>query len=241
MNFAGVQSIAIPEGDVKSIAIGGVTVWQKPNPLPYDAEVEYVQANGIAYIDTGVPVSMDYSVKCVGEVVSYGARSNVGLFGFWVRINSVEHTQRVFPSINSSAYGVRAQTTGASISTLLFSGADPYGKHTVECNHGAITVDGVSQTGNWSSWADSSYTQHLFGIKQINPTYGQQAANEHDQQDANTVIRIYSASWTDGNGNLVRDFVPCRVGTEARIYDRVTGEFFAKQGYGTFTPGPDKT
>ena len=52
MNFAGVKSITIPEGDVKRIAIGGVTVWTKPNPLPYDAEVEWVEMPRFAYVDS---------------------------------------------------------------------------------------------------------------------------------------------------------------------------------------------
>jgi hypothetical protein len=201
-------------------------------PVP---PVQYLQANGVVWIDTGVPVSMNYSVKCVAQVVSYGSRTNVGLFGFWVRINNVEHTQRIFPSIASSAYGVRAQTTGASISTLLFSGADPYGKHTVEVNRGTISVDGTAQTGNWSSWADSTgNTQHLFGIKQINPV--EQAPNKHDQQDATSIIRIWSASWTDGNGNLVRDFVPAEQSGQAGMLDRVTNTFYgpATGSTGTF-------
>ena len=57
MNFADVKAIAIPEGDVKELAIGGVTVWQKPNPLPYDAEVEYVQSSGAQYVDTGLSLA----------------------------------------------------------------------------------------------------------------------------------------------------------------------------------------
>ena len=63
MNFAGVKSITIPEGDVRSIAIGGVTVWQKPNPLPYDAEVEYVQSDGTNWVETDyVPTSGAFAV-----------------------------------------------------------------------------------------------------------------------------------------------------------------------------------
>lgn len=54
MNFAGVQSITIPEGDVRSVAIGGVIVWTKPNPLPYVAEGLVAWWDGIWNAGIGV-------------------------------------------------------------------------------------------------------------------------------------------------------------------------------------------
>lgn len=59
MNFAGVQSVTIPEGDVKSIAIGGVTVWTRP----FDAEIEYLESTGTQYIDSGVQTANDIGIQ----------------------------------------------------------------------------------------------------------------------------------------------------------------------------------
>ena len=61
MNFANVKSMTIPVGgvarDVKAVSIGGVTVWTKPNPLPYDALVQYVESDGTQYVDTGLSIA----------------------------------------------------------------------------------------------------------------------------------------------------------------------------------------
>lgn len=38
---------------------------------------------------------------------------------------------------------------------------------------------------------------------------------------------------------LVRDFIPVRVGQIGFMYDKVSGKFFANQGSGSFTLGPD--
>lgn len=42
------------------------------------------------------------------------------------------------------------------------------------------------------------------------------------------------------NGNLVRDFIPVRVGTTGYLYDRVSKKLFGNLGTGDFVLGPDK-
>ena len=54
MNFAGVKAITIPEGDVKSIAIGGATVWEKPSQIPYVADGLVAWWDGIWNAGIGV-------------------------------------------------------------------------------------------------------------------------------------------------------------------------------------------
>lgn len=43
------------------------------------------------------------------------------------------------------------------------------------------------------------------------------------------------------NDNLVRDFIPVRVGTTGYLYDRVSGQLFENSGSGSFTYGNDVT
>lgn len=205
----------------------------------------YLQADGIVWIDTGVPVSMNYAVRCKGQVVSFGSDNGVALFGFWFlegnSTSSPQYMQRVFPSIRSDVYGVRAQTSnGTTSSAILFSDLDPFVVHETYAGFGTITVDGQTQTGNWASWTTSgSATQHLFGVHQTNPF--DQHANHHSQQTATSCIRIWSASWEDLSGNLVRDFVPQVVGGQAGMFDRVTQTFFgpASASSGVFSIGTE--
>ena len=114
MNFAGVQSITIPEGDVKSIAIGGVTVWQKPNPLPYDAEVEYVESTGAQYVDTGLTIkegSIAFSFEAVGS------NTNAAFLGQQVAL------PRLLGWLNSSSSAY--VDLGASSARVTFDDAMP--------------------------------------------------------------------------------------------------------------------
>lgn len=50
--------------------------------------------------------------------------------------------------------------------------------------------------------------------------------------------RFYACQIWDGQ-TLVRDFVPCRIGTTGYLYDRVSQTLFGNIGTGDFTLGPD--
>ncbi len=67
--WSSVKSLSIPVGgvsrDVQAVSIGGVTVWEKPSPLPYDAEVQYIESTGTQYIDTGVAYFADFEIGIV--------------------------------------------------------------------------------------------------------------------------------------------------------------------------------
>ena len=50
--------------------------------------------------------------------------------------------------------------------------------------------------------------------------------------------RFYACQIWDGQ-TLVRDFVPCRIGTTGYLYDRVSQTLFSNIGTGDFVLGPD--
>jgi len=50
--------------------------------------------------------------------------------------------------------------------------------------------------------------------------------------------RFYKMRIWDGT-TLVRDFVPCRIGTTGYLYDRVSQTLFGNIGTGEFVLGPD--
>lgn len=50
---------------------------------------------------------------------------------------------------------------------------------------------------------------------------------------------LYYLKCYDWNGNLVRDFIPVRVGSTGYLLDRVSGQLFGNAGTGDFVCGPD--
>lgn len=49
---------------------------------------------------------------------------------------------------------------------------------------------------------------------------------------------FYYVKIFDGN-NLIKDFIPVRIGQVGYMYDKVSGQLFANNGTGNFTLGPD--
>lgn len=231
MNFAGVQSITIPEGDVRSIAIGGVTVWTKPNPLPYDAEVEYVESTGAQYVDTGMLVSdlgaisatvqiPDAASMSSGNVIIMSARARAGAY------TSLRVQCRYANAIYADAASGRilVGVTPNIATSSVFS---------VRAASDSFVVSGdVSGSASVSGF-DGQRTLLLL----------RDAVNG----DLGATCRLYAFSYERAGGALVRDFVPVRVGTAGFLYDRAnpTGGPSGNGLYGsaTSTPlvaGPDK-
>lgn len=52
--------------------------------------------------------------------------------------------------------------------------------------------------------------------------------------------RIYLLQIWDGNGALIFNGIPVRIGSTGYLYDKVTNKLFSNAGTGSFTLGPDK-
>jgi hypothetical protein len=211
VNFAGVKAITIPEGDVKSVAIGGVTVWQKPNPLPYDAEVEYVESTGTQYIDTGF-ASKDLS-KIKARFVVSGRPSSTYQFAGHVGTNDNKRFLCV-------AY---SSSVTANIAYVEFSGASDrifYPTTTVEFDHGVNVPSGSDNTKIFLFRARAAG-----GNNPTNTTTGK--------------IRLYYFTGLSGSTTAF-DFTPVRVGTAGYLYDRAnpTGGPLGNGLYGSATGTP---
>lgn len=230
MNFANVKSITIPEGDVKRVAIGGVTVWQKPNPLPYDAEVEWVSAPSGAYVDTGVILGPTMSVETAA--VSQG--------------NSPRQ-QRLFGCADSTLGNTALYINGSGYMAATIAGTGGYNDYeptagrrvtaTLDLSDGNAEIviiypNGTVRTKNLSlgRLADAySGTMPIFALRR--PTYVDTTVE--------CLFRLSSLRVYDGS-TLVRDFVPVRVGTVGYLYDRAnpTGGPSGNGLYGSATSTP---
>lgn len=219
MNFAGVKSITIPEGDVRSIAIGGVTVWQKPNPLPYDALVEYVESDGTQWIDSGILPASDLEIstafRFVDPWVAYAA-----VFGSY--------------GTSDASTGVAIRTRGSSAQGLniVYNVSTPVavsGDITLTMRRGSFSVNGTDYT--------QSPTAQTYGPTTL--TIFNSALGSNHILSVAPNVRLYSLSISK-SGALARDLVPVRVGTAGYLYDRAnpTGGPSGNGLYGSATGTP---
>lgn len=221
MNFAGVQSLTIPEGDVRSVAIGGVTVWTKPNPLPYDAEVEYLEATGTQWINAGVTPDGNTAIDSVWTIPSTssgtlcGGRTSgsEGQFYVWARPN---HTN---PNM--------AWRFGYGTTSTYFGPASAY-TTPMRVSFGPGYAKFGSAEKTFSSQTFTGTRFYIFAL-----------CNGASSSSDLTPLKLHWLKiWQ--SDVLVRDFLPVRVGTVGYLYDRVSGELFGNAGKGAFVIGPDK-
>lgn len=229
-----------------------VAAWARSGaPLPYDAEVEWLEANGGAYIDADVKFqgSIDYDVICDFEITD--PNGFVGVFGFyWNDIRGGTNTSkmRAFyrgPS-NQSAVQFSSPSGGSTSGNIYLPVASEFltrnrirfNSNTVFINgnpviSGAVRSDGIR---NYNE-LNGRYSPFLiFCSSSTNDVSGSGFLLE--QTDGSR--RLYGISIADG-GKDIRDFIPVRVGSVGYLYDRVSGQLFSNAGTGAFVIGPDKT
>ena len=140
-------------------------------PIPANAtRIRYVQANGIAYIDTGVPFTTDYTARCKFQFVS-ASSENLSPFGFWYASQVSGGTQmaaRMYWRGGSSDWRFQYPTTSA---TVFASGSSmPFADvHELEIGPSGVKMDGTVVSVSAASWSDASYTQSLFGAQSYDP------------------------------------------------------------------------
>ena len=194
-------------------------------PLPYDAEIEYLQSNGTQFIDTEYVYVDNYTF----EIDFLGMTSNTTVFG---ARNSTKRTSVLYYSktngmtINMAAY--TGSTTPFKLGNITSRAKV---KMSVFQNNGTVWVNDTKVYDNISFSGEyiSSVSQAVFATK-----YG-----DNDYRDI-TSSKVYGLKIWQGE-NLVRNFIPVRVDTVGYLYDIVSRELFDNQGTGSFLLGPDKT
>lgn len=201
-------------------------------PLPYDAEVEYLEcANTSSIIDTGISCSPNLSFEIDASFV-------------------------YAPSANHWAFGARASRYSQNCAMLSYT-ANTYAK--TRWAYGDSGADVESQTvfcdGSRHAYSNTADKQVLVcsGIGSIASTstsqfssgihFGLFSAYSPNRDSSYSGDRIYGAKFYE-SGVLAFDGIPVRVGSGSSavgyLYDRVSGTLFGNAGTGAFTIGPDK-
>lgn len=187
--------------------------------LPYDAEVEYLESNGIdnININTLVPIQEGLDIKCeflINSFTSYGT---------------------IFGNISRPLL-VRQYSTTGKMQCHLLPNSTPYTdtvvipvnewhivQYKVFDTEQSCTLDGRVIAADTRSF-NNKYVDKI----RLFAAYPTQVSNMR--------IRRFSVKL---HGELILDYIPVRVGQVGYMYDKVSGTLFGNAGSGNFILGDD--
>ena len=204
-------------------------------PLPYDAEVEYLETvSWGAWIDTGIFANAGTSFDIVFTGMDGG---NLALFGTSNSGNTNGAIECFWYSNFFQFVAPTSNTTSRIISTTQYEYAIGY-KTEIIYNNSQISIrrsDGLDTSYDvspaWYSEYESTRTIVFPGTHRgVNASYM-------------AAIKCYAMKiWNQGR--IVRDYIPVRFTnelgqSEGAMYDRVSGALFCNAGTGSFVIGPE--
>jgi hypothetical protein len=186
--------------------------------FPYDAEIEYLESTGTEYIDTMETITYN-STDTVEYIVNMAITSNASR-----QLNG--DGAFVYFGVNDSnkfeIHQVGVKTYDSNYHNWYLFGQ---GNKTI-----IGEIDGVRYNAGSTSANNRTYNIYLFAIggNVTSPS----ASFYIKQKLKNAIIKR--------NGEVVRDFIPVRIGQIGYLYDKVSGQLFGNAGTGDFILGPDK-
>lgn len=198
--------------------------------VPYDAEIGYLESTGTQWIDT----LFTATGGCVMEFRFFTA--DCGVYSSPMGSHS---------TISTNYYNRNAVILNA-VNKVSFSKCEKYG---------------VINLGNNVDLSTDFHTYRFDsrGYNRIGLVDGTEVVNELTEGvlAPDSTVLMWKYDWNgnivsgkfawarvqNANGELVRDFIPVRVGSGANavgyMYDRVTRKLFGNKGTGSFVLGPD--
>lgn len=180
-------------------------------------QLEYIQSAGLQYIDTGFVPNQD--TRVIAEFESLIATGGFPVFGSRQSGSSRTYTFGTTGVNNCwlSGYNNGSVNSGKKGDTA---------RHIVDKNKAVCYLDGVAiATSTYANFTSPSalWIFRFYSGDGDNEAYGE--------------LKMYACKVYD-NGNLVRDFVPCKNASGAvGLYDLVGKQFYGNAGTGTFTAG----
>lgn len=188
--------------------------------LPYDAEVEWLGSDGVAYIDTGVNVSYRDSIK-VSIVTTRVSATPCG----------VEFLDSIFVTSDNSDGRVYLRAFNLS-DTIGMNASIGDRVDFVYENQRYYFLLNDREIGNGSSTiaSDSNLGSLFVFARNVNGSIKQQGRTKVVEVLVEGMLHLIPVRFTNSLGE-----------TEGAMYDRVSGQLFRNSGTGAFVIGPDKT
>lgn len=207
------------------------TMARRGAPLPYDAEVEYIESTTGQYIDTGKSL-LDGDVNIHFALTTTGGdrpHFGYGVYGSW-KGSSVVGLSAGF---GVRQYGGKFRISNGNGSLLLTDINIDLLPHTISTVDNLIYFDGtyLGVRGKVTTIGVDTVDNITIGGYRQGGLF----------VSGSGYVRTYSC--TIGTG---LDLIPVRFTnengvSEGAIYDRVSGQLFRNAGTGAFIIGPDKT
>lgn len=211
--------------ELANIAIGDeLLLSSEPAPLPYDAEIEFLESTGTQYINTGftnvggceIEVEYATTANSSGNTVAYGSRTNANT-----------NTCASFSNDSTIILDFQKTDTNNNRISISIGQLGDRVKTVGTLSHGEIYVNGqLSISKNRKSSASFTLAQPLTLFKLNNTTW------------ALSPLRLYHFKITKDSAALI-DMIPVRVGTTGYMYDKVSKTLFGNAGTGDFVLGND--
>jgi hypothetical protein len=208
-------------------------------PLPYDAEVEYLESTGTQWIDTQV-LGRD-NLKAVCRFAATGFTADATFYFPYGAVNG---------RVSISVYGPVPRNSTHS-SWMIYANS-PYSSGWPYVNTDTLWHTSVMDSTSLDKSGKIDDTTLFSGVENQNSTtsnYGIALFGMRLMDGGiNTGIgRISMFKLTDtATDSVLVDFAPVRFTnelgqSEGAMYDRVSGALFRNAGTGAFTIGPDKS
>lgn len=200
--------------ELANIAIGDELLLSSEEPLPYDAEVEYLETDGNAYIDTGLRLNQNAIVT-----MTFSTPTNIrGIAGY--RYSAEVENVSVFAMKDQNDIQIDFGSYKSYRHTVPFQ---PYVMQTIRFSK-------TSLNENTYSWNGSNFTQRAnFFLFRI-------AGNRTADMSNVTGVRIKEFE-VDG---LIK-MKAVRVGQTGYMYDEISKTLHGNPGSGNFILGNDIT
>jgi hypothetical protein len=186
---------------------------------PYNAEIEYLQSDGTAYIDLGITPYDDLALV----VTAKDFQTNSGaLFGARVGYND---NQFVMMAVDAN-YNLRFDLFNQQ---KTIKGQSYFGDHTygVKADEKTGTVDGVPRATFSAGTFNCPYTIHIFGYNN---------GGTHVAGRLPMKVKVVSLF---NQGVVYARLIPVRKEQVGYLYCEETGVFYGNAGTGSFILGPD--
>jgi hypothetical protein len=198
---------------VVKIKSNGNINYQKYIPLPYDAELEYLESTGTQWIDTLIQPTTGYGFELYGGFTNFSNNEFFGGGKDWSNgLGICTHQQ--------NSYGIIVGTT--EVCTIS---ANNNVMHQFRVNtDGTVYVDNTYQGVSSTTFPEYTYTMNIF----------RHSATKVPQSEKIYYCKIFN------NEGLVFDGIPVRKDGIGYMFDKVTNQLFGNNGTGEFILGPDK-
>lgn len=216
------------------------------NNLPYDARVAYLESTATQRIDTGIATGSNVGIYFMFRLMErndYGSGLLVG--GDWggtyrwgVGIQKTRPTSYLFIKTEESfnlIYTVTDSTGDSGDEDSMNDLKSTYASHVKDICSYNYKNDGKFQLYLGHDYKNLNYSSSVSlrgnGNKFI-------TIFQNYDESYGLHARIFYCKITIG-GEIVRDFIPVRVGQVGYMYDKISGQLFGNTGTGDFILGHD--